>query len=411
MRKRSKRRAPLSVLLQRLKFNFDMRYLFVGIGAIAAVALIVLLIVFIPTRHEAQQGKMSFSVATEGIVVRSEKLYQMDVNGKAELTVEEGQSVAKGEEIAMVYSSDYSESALNDLKNIQAKILDYLRNNLMKNILNQDLSNLDAQIAELTEKIHQMIADNKTGDLLKYERELRNLMEQRQTFLREQVNVDSQLQSYYEEEAALLAGIEGWRRSSTAESDGVVSFYFDGAESVLTPANMMKLTVTDISNILDGKSYYTLTDSTTSRPLYRLVEKNNWYVVVISESRIPEFESKDTAFQVKFGGADSDTYTAKAMEVREEGKNFIYYFHFTDDISKLIIARNVDMTISMDYVGIMVPEKAIRTRNGEKGVYIRNEDKDKQFIPVEILINNDGYAIIQAVDLEDPLNENSTLLY
>lgn len=411
MRKRSKRRAPLSVLLQRLKFNFDIRYLFMGVGAIAAVALIVLLIVFIPTRHEAQQGKMSFSVATEGIVVRSEKLYQMDVNGKAELTVEEGQSVAKGEEIAMVYSSDYSESALNDLKNIQAKILDYLRNNLMKNILNQDLSNLDAQIAELTEKIHQMIADNKTGDLLKYERELRNLMEQRQTFLREQVNVDSQLQSYYEEEAALLAGIEGWRRSSTAESDGVVSFYFDGAESVLTPANMMKLTVTDISNILDGKSYYTLTDSTTSRPLYRLVEKNNWYVVVISESRIPEFESKDTAFQVKFGGADSDTYTAKAMEVREEGKNFIYYFHFTDDISKLIIARNVDMTISMDYVGIMVPEKAIRTRNGEKGVYIRNEDKDKQFIPVEILINNDGYAIIQAVDLEDPLNENSTLLY
>ena len=409
--RRSKRRAPLSVMLQRLKFNFDMRHLLMGIGAIALIVAVVLMIVLIPTKHDAEQGKMSFSVATEGIIIRSEKLYQMDVNGKAELTVEEGQSVARGEEIALVYSSDYSESALNDLKNIQAKILDYLRNNLMKNILNQDLSNLDAQIADLTEKIHQMIADNKTGDLLKYERELRNLMEQRQTFLREQVNVDSQLQSYYEEEAALLAGIEGWRRSSTAESDGVVSFYFDGAESVLTPANMMKLTVSDISNILDGKSYYTLTDSTTSRPLYRLVEKNNWYVVVISESRIPEFESKNTAFQVKFGGADSDTYTAKIAEVREEGKNYIYYFHFNDDISKLIIARNVDMSISMDYVGIMVPENAIKTRNGVKGVYIRNEENDKQFIPVEILINNDGYAIIQAVDITAPLTEGVTLLY
>ena len=281
----------------------------------------------------------------------------------------------------------------------------------MKNILNQDLADLDAQIEELTEQIHNMISDRRTGNLLKYERELRNLMEQRETFLREQVNVDSQLQSYLDAEAALLAGIEGWRRSSTAESDGVVSFYFDGAESVLTPANMMKLSISDISNILDGKSYYTLTDSTTSRPLYRLVEKNNWYVIVISETEIPEFASKDTAFQVKFGGEDSDTFTAKVAEIREEGKNFIYYFHFTDDISKLIVARNVDMAISMEYVGVFVPEKAVKKKAGVDGVYVKNEDNDKQFIPVEILINNDGYAIIQAADLTDPLDDNSFLLY
>jgi len=174
---------------------------------------------------------------------------------------------------------------------------------------------------------------------------------------------------------------------------------------------MVKLSVSDITNILEGKSYYTLTDSTTSRPLYRLVEKNNWYVVVISDIEIPEFSSKDTAFQVNFGGSNSDNYTAKVTEVRTEGKNYIYYFHFTDDISKLVIARNVDMTISKEYVGVLVPEKAIKKKGGKLGVYIRNSDNEKLFVPVEILINNDGSAIIQAVDLTDPLNETSVLLY
>lgn len=411
MRRRLRKRSAVNAMLQKVKFGVDKRYFLYAAGGALLIAAIILAIVLIPTCHDAKMGKMSFSVAAEGIIVRSEKLYQMDVNGKAELTVEEGQSVSEGEEIAVVYSSDYSEATLTSLKNCQVKILDYLRNNLLKDVLNQDLANMDAQIEELTAQIHEMIMDEETGDLLKYERELRNLMTERQTFLREQVNVDSQLQSYYDEEAALLAGIEGWKRSSTAESDGVVSFYFDGAESVLTPANMVKLSVSDITNILDGKSYYTLTDSTTSRPLYRLVEKNNWYAVVISETKIPEFHSENTAFHVSFGGSDSQSYTAKVTEVRQEGKNYIYYFHFTDDVSKLIIARNVDMTISMDYVGVIVPQSAVKEKDGEKGVYIRNTENAKQFIPVEILINNDGYAIIQAVDVANTLNENSVLLY
>ena len=411
MRKRLRRRTGFKAFLQKLQYNFDKRYLFLGAGAAALVTAIILMIVLIPSRHEAALGKMAFSVSTEGIIVRSEKLYQMDVNGKAELTVEEGQSVVAGEEIAVVYSSDYSESALNDLKNCRVKILDYLRNNMLKNILNKDLSDMDAQIDDLNAEIHEMIVSGETGDLLKYERELRNLMDERQTFLREQVNVDTQLQEYYDEEAALLAGIQGWQKSSTAESNGVVSFYFDGAESVLTPENMKKMSIAEITSILNGTSYYTLTDSTTSRPLYRLVDKNNWYVIVISDVEIPEFESKDTAFQVTFGGSDTGTYTAKATDMRKDGKQYVYYFHFEDDISKLLIARNVDLTISMEYVGVIVPENAIRTKNDQKGIYIKNSENNREFIPVEILINSEGYAIIQAIDLTASLTEGTTLLY
>ena len=411
MRIRLRRRTGFKAFLQKLQYNFDKRYLFLGAGAAALVTAIILMIVLIPSRHEAALGKMAFSVSTEGIIVRSEKLYQMDVNGKAELTVEEGQSVVAGEEIAVVYSSDYSESALNDLKNCRVKILDYLRNNMLKNILNKDLSDMDAQIDDLNAEIHEMIVSGETGDLLKYERELRNLMDERQTFLREQVNVDTQLQEYYDEEAALLAGIQGWQKSSTAESNGVVSFYFDGAESVLTPENMKKMSIAEITSILNGTSYYTLTDSTTSRPLYRLVDKNNWYVIVISDVEIPEFESKDTAFQVTFGGSDTGTYTAKATDMRKDGKQYVYYFHFEDDISKLLIARNVDLTISMEYVGVIVPENAIRTKNDQKGIYIKNSENNREFIPVEILINSEGYAIIQAIDLTASLTEGTTLLY
>lgn len=47
-----------------------------------------------------------------------------------------------------------------------------------------------------------------------------------------------------------------------AEEDGVVSYYFDGAEASLTPENMLDLTANEILNIQNGKSYYTLAAST-----------------------------------------------------------------------------------------------------------------------------------------------------
>lgn len=383
---------------QNIFYGMNKRVLLCICAAIIVAILTVVIILVIPKTIIAEEGTLSFSVTADGIVVRNELLYQMDVNGRAEFSVEEGESVAKGQEIAVVYSRDYSETAINDLKNTRTKIYDYIKNNLLKDVINKDLADMDVQISVLTNQIIEEVNASNTGNLLRMERELRNLMEDRQDFIREQVNIDSQLQKLLDEENALIARIEGWKKSSMSERDGVVSFYFDGAEAVLTPANMKKLTANDISGILTGKTYYTLIDSTTTRPLYRLIDANDWYVILMCDEEIPEF-AENTTFKTVFR-SDNNVYTAKMTGMKEDDDKYLYYFSFSQNIGNLLIARNVKMTVSTDYSGLVVPEKAIVNVEGIDGVYIKNERK-RTFVPVTVLIKNEGYVIIQAMDDSD----------
>lgn len=385
-----------------------MRWFIIAGAAILIALIIVLFIVLRPSLLLAEEGTVQFGVDLDGIVIRSEKLYQMDVNGKVELTAEEGQKVSAGDEVVSVYSSDYSESVVAELKSCQEKIFDYLRNNLLKGVQNKELQDLDDQIASLTEKIQSQVKGESSDNLITLERELKNLMDERLRFLREQVNVDAELQKYYEEEAALQARVDGWIMSNVAESDGIVSFYFDGAETMLTTDNMTKLSKKDINNILEGKSYYTLTNSSSARPLYRLVDEYKWYVVVVSPKKIDEFEN-DLAFNVTFAGAKEPVYTAKVIDSKEDSGEYIYYLSFNQSIEALLLARNVEMRVYADYVGIKVPNSAVVSQGGEQGVYVRNEKKQKVFIPVDVLITAGDYSIIQSSDVTSPIAEGSEI--
>ena len=66
------------------------------------------------------------------------------------------------------------------------------------------------------------------------------------------------------------------------------------------------------------------------------------------------------------------------------------------------------MTVSADYVGIQVPASSIKEVDGQKGVYYKNGE-DKAFAPVTVLIEKDGQAIVQPIDLKSPLDVGSLI--
>ena len=140
----------------------------------------------------------------------------------------------------------------------------------------------------------------------------------------------------------------------TAESAGLVSFYFDGTETLLTPENMQNLTVQNIQDITAGKSFYQQDGQDVTKPLYRLVEQNLFYVVMVADEQVPEF-ANNTAFQVQFSGDEESTYVGKVIGYVEDSGQYLYYLEFNEDVSKLLTARRVSMKITSDYVGIEVP--------------------------------------------------------
>lgn len=377
---------------------------------IIAAAIVVVLtaaVVVIALQSSLQTGKkesLSFEYTTQGVIIRNEKLYKTDVSSRNKLVAEEGASVSKGDVIAEVYTSDYNQSIVDDLNACEKKILDYLRNNLLKDVLNQDLDSIDAQIDELSNDIRSAIISGKNEKLSEYYTQLSTLMQQRQDFLRKQVNEDAQLKELYDRESTLVAQMESWTKYSIAEEDGIVSYYFDGAEASLTPQNMKELSADELLNIQNGKSYYTLASSADAVPLYRLVKPSGWYIAVVSKERIPEFYDKDTAFNVEFTAGSGEQLTAKVADVKEDAGKYIYYLQFDDFKSSLLTPRYLELKISAQYVGIKVPASAVKTVDGATGIYVK-DGGGKRFVEVDVLIEKDGEACVQPVDITVDLGE------
>ena len=204
-----------------------------------------------------------------------------------------------------------------------------------------------------------------------------------------------------------MTKIQNYKRTLVAESDGIVSFYFDGTETLLTPENMPLLTVKNIDNILNGTFTYDTGSSAQSKPLYRLVNRNEWYVVMIADKPVAEFE-QDTAFTVTFSFGSDYTYTASVCDhISESGKE-LYFFKFNEDVDKLLRARRVSMEVSARYVGISVPVSALKQVDGQTGVYYL-KDGQKTFEPVQVLISQDKTAIILPVDAGSTLDVGSEI--
>lgn len=392
---------------RKLRFKPTPKFYAIAAGFVLVVALIAILISNTQHTVNAENGTIPFSHSASGIIIRSESLYQTENYGKSVFIANEGQRVSTGTIIADVYTWDYSDSVISQLKTLRDKIMDYQQTNLLGGAISEELANLNSQIEQKSAYISRILEGTGDGNLSVLEKELRTLMDERTSLLYESVQLDETLSGYIEQESTLKARIDEWKKTITSASDGLVSFYFDGCETLLTPENMKKLDETQITNILNGKTYYTIKDTTASRPLYRLVNENEWYIIMLSDKRIAEFDNKNV-FRVSINGETDIQYTATIDGYAENKGTYIYYLKFEDSIGRLLLARAVDMQISYDYTGIEVSTDAIFENNGQKGVYVNDKDL-KTFVPVNVLIIRDGKAIIEPVDISSGLNSSSVI--
>jgi len=374
-------------------------YFFLG-GLAAGIVLIVFFIFNVST-VTAEWGKIDFETSKSTVVVRDEQVYNAENYGKASFLAAEGERVAQGTPIAEVYKWGYNDKIMSDLLETQTKIEQYQENDLLHDVIDQDLEAINQSIVDKSEKISAIINGTEQGDLIEEEKALRLLMENKQTYLHEKVNADSQLELYYEQEAQLLERVDSWREEVTAPAAGVVSFYFDGCETLLNAGNIEQLTIKDINNIVNGSALAQTGTSETERPLYRLVNNYKWYLLIVSADSIHEFEN-DNEFMIVFKDYVDKQYTGKVVGKREEESGFIYAIEVNDDIGPLLNTRRADAAIHTVFEGIKVPSGSVKTVENVKGVY-KIEKNKKTFIPVNVLIDKDGYSIVVPVSGSDAL--------
>ena len=338
------------------------------------------------------------ALTVSGYLVRDEEVLE-DTNGLLYITREEGEKVAKGKRVAVLYHSSETLAQAQRLEQLRVQLeqLEYARSVASGG---QAVLKLDESIMD---GIFAMKGQVNAGDLTAAEQEsaaLRTLVLRRDFAFHGQDDIDGQIEALRSEISSLENATGKGSTGITTPSSGYFSALVDGYETVLTPEEMESLTPSDLKNIR--------ADHAVSSQVGKIIHGSTWYYIAVVDADVPLIE--EDAVTLRFAsGLDKDVpMSVYALGKEQNGERVVILE--TDrygGVTTLLRHQNAQIIFD-SYAGIRVPKDALRVvtetiddgNGGEitqrmTGVYCRI-GLSAQFKPVTVVYQGEDYYLVEA---------------
>lgn len=347
----------------------------------------------------------SITQSMDCVIIRDESVTTSDSTVRVEYIARENTEVSQGDTIASLFTTGYTESLLTRLEEIRQNIQAYHKT-LLGTIVDSDLDRLDAVVDICADDFRNLVTQQTRGNLQTVIEQLETAMVNRQDYMRQNKRDDTRLTQLYDQENTQLNSIQSWRVDSTADRDGVLSFYIDGYENDLTAASLDALTPADIRAVLAGSDLATTAD-TRSTGIYRIVDQDTWYVALVSSADdwIPVVGQN---YYLQFEGFADLEYSATVTNVQKSSGTVLAIFEINQPIGPMIYQRTGRATLSISLSSLAVNTRALYNQDGQLGVWL-NDVPGGTFVPVEVLSTEGDYSLIQPL-VEGALQTGQTVL-
>ena len=347
----------------------------------------------------------SITQSMDCVIIRDESVTTSDSTVRVEYIARENTEVSQGDTIASLFTTGYTESLLTRLEEIRQNIQAYHKT-LLGTIVDSDLDRLDAVVDICADDFRNLVTQQTRGNLQTVIEQLETAMVNRQDYMRQNKRDDTRLTQLYDQENTQLNSIQSWRVDSTADRDGVLSFYIDGYENDLTAASLDSLTPADIRAVLAGSDLATTAD-TRSTGIYRIVDQDTWYVALVSSADdwVPVVGQN---YYLQFEGFADLEYSATVTNVQKSSGTVLAIFEINQPIGPMIYQRTSRATLSISLSSLAVNTRALYNQDGQLGVWL-NDVPGGTFVPVEVLSTEGDYSLIQPL-VEGALQTGQTVL-
>jgi len=188
------------------------------------------------------------------------------------------------------------------------------------------------------------------------------LLAQRATILKNFVQPDVDLNSLYTEESTKLTQLSEYTSTVSAKMTGVVSFYFDGFEQILTAEKLDMVNADVLEMVFEGG---TGDAASSGNMLYRLVNPNQWYAAFLTPASEGLRLLEGQSYHVTFDGIHGKTSVGTALAPIAYDGGVVNILQFNEDIGELLSVRTVKAHISATVTGYEVPADAVKVKSGE----------------------------------------------
>ena len=344
--------------------------------------------------------QMDDAIALDGVVVRKEAV----IEGRSDLSEvlpQEGEKVAAGATVALVYNSTAAMEGRREAKELSLQ-LEQLNYAMRRNDSMGDANKLDSQLVNTLSGLKTAASTGELGSLEEQGLDLRSLVVKRTGDLTTSAQSLAALQ-----EAA--AGIEGQlralnstaaqnTRSVTVERSGVFSGLADGFEGQLYPDMLENMTVGQLDQLLQSST------EPSATAIGKLITGSTWYFAARVDDgdvdRLEEGESYTLAFS---GDFDQEVSMRLEHLGSSEGGRRVAVFSSDHYLSQVTMLRLATAKLVFErFTGVRAPDKALRVHTNDDGTTTLGiytlVGRQAEFKRVEIVREGEGFYLLRGTD-------------
>ncbi|MBR5517042.1 MAG: hypothetical protein IKU53_03640 [Firmicutes bacterium] len=176
---------------------------------------------------------------------------------------------------------------------------------------------------------------------------------------------------------------------------GIVSYYYDGYESKITPDTMGVLTEEFFDTYKDSEGVQKAVSGNAEAgdTVFKVVDRSKWYIICWLDADDEEMFAPGDKVNVAFG--DDKTVKMYVDSVVKQGKEIkliLYTDRYFDDFTK---ERILDCKLSIkSSTGVIINTDSIVEVEGQKGVYVIDKYGKENFVPVRIYYTQKDKTVV-----------------
>lgn len=338
-------------------------------------------------------------VTVSGFVVRSEELLVSSLPFPI-AALPEGQRVAGGQTVAFGCASEEIARSQRELLSLQAQ-RDQLR------FAAEGTSDYDASDASISAEILRLSSRTAAQDLPRMRAAaaaLEPYILQRSLPSGDAARAQARLSNLDEQIAALQVQIEGGTVPIAVSQAGYYSSVTDGFEGVLTPELLNKLSLSDLRGIESRRA------AVPDRTIGRLIFGQKWYLVCELPADAAERCAVGDALLLRLSGEDLPSLPVQIERLDTDGDGAVLVVSCTERMPEVTAVRSVTAELRFrTYEGLRLPKEAVRTEDGETGVYVLVGAKAR-WKPADVLFTYGEYCLIRQEDGTDRLRADDAVI-
>lgn len=336
-----------------------------------------------------QEGEIEDKIRVNGIVFKDETIIKTKADGKVKFYRDEGERVKNGILIMEIYTDVNSQELNKELIQIEKAIekLESLNYKVGEGISKETIKRTETDI-------QNAVFTNDIENLYNIINKVENVSDD---FFDINVYENYSLDELYNFKKSVSNSIKSKRITYYANNAGLVSYKFDGLEDVYSFDKMKFFSANDM-NILDTKK--TDTKDTTSvennQTIMKIINNFEYYVLIKVNNDKIEGIKENTYVKTRIMASEiQDIAYAYVEKINYGSEESVIVLKYTDYFYKYYDYRYLDVEIiNNTYNGIILNSKAITTKDGITGVYVKDISNIVKFFPIRIIGEKNEIVIV-----------------